>query len=247
MGLFEDLKGQIRRVILGQGRSFSQKRRHSRILCAIPVVLVGDNTSTLRGRVLDLSLEGARVEVAGLGKAPLKVGQSLVMSLAKANLGEREGEAPVRVRWVRKSTQGWEVGLHLQEVQAQSWVPRLLSECGLSEEAFLTRRSQARKPLQQKGRVLLGGNHTVPVDLIDLSLGGASVVSAKALARFLPVRLDLELAGKPISFSAQVAYVRPHSEPRANADRLWLCGLRFEDLNQAQAYLLGRELVRSRP
>ena len=245
MGLFEDLKGQIRRVMLGQGRSFSQKRRHSRVLCAIPVVLVGDK-STIRGKVLDLSLEGARVEVAGLGKAPLKAGQSLFMSLAKASLGEREGEAAVRVRWVRQSTQGWEVGLHLQGVQTQSWVPRLLSECGLSEEAFLTRRAQARKPLKQKGRVILGGNHVVPVDLIDLSLGGASVVSTKALARFMPVRLELELAGKTISFSAQVAYVRLHSEPRANADRLWLCGLRFEDLSQAQADLLGRELVRSR-
>jgi c-di-GMP-binding flagellar brake protein YcgR len=241
MSLFEELKDQIRRVMLGQGRTFCQKRRHSRILCSIPVIL-SRGRSAIRGKVLDLSLEGARVEASG-GKAPVRAGESLVMSLAKASLGEREGETVVHVRWVRKAAQGWEIGLHLPEATAQSWVPRLLSECGLAQEAFQTRRSQARKPLRQKGSVTLGASQVVGVDLVDLSLGGAAVVSPKALARFLPLRLDLTLAGKPVQLAAQVAHVRQHGEPKALENRLWMCGLRFQDLTREQADLLGRHLV----
>lgn len=243
MGSFEDLKGQIRRVMLGQGSSFSQKRRHSRIVCAIPVVLSSGKTAW-RGRVLDLSLEGARVELAG-GKAPFKVGQSLDMSLAQASLGEREGEAQARVRWLRKGARGWEAGLSLPQMGGQSWVPRLLSHCGLSSEAFHTRRGQARKALQARARIRLGSSQVVGVDLVDLSIGGAAVVSGKALARFLPVLLELALSGQTVRLSAQVAHVRLYSTPKANEYRLWLCGLRFDNLSREEADLLGRHLIKA--
>lgn len=244
MGLFEDLKGQIRRVMLGQGANFSQRRRHSRIVCAIPVVLSTGKISS-RGKVLDLSLEGARVELGG-DKAPFKVGQNLQMSLAQASLGEREGEAEARVRWVRKGLRGWETGLSLPESGRHSWVPRLLSQCGLAREAFHTRRIQARKALQARARVTLGSSQVFAVDLVDLSMGGAAVVSSKALARFLPVRLELTLAGKLTALSAQVAHVRLYSEPKGQQqERLWLCGLRFDHLERAEADLLGRHLVKA--
>jgi c-di-GMP-binding flagellar brake protein YcgR len=248
MSLLKALQGQIRRVMLGQGQSFSQKRRHSRIVCSIPVQLDADK-STLRGKVMDLSLEGARIEVPGdktrRPKPPLKTGQTLVMSLAVANLGRScEGQAVARVRWVRQNQQGgWEVGLSLSQADANGWVPRLLSECGLGPEAFHTRRSQTRKPLQQKVRVTLGSSQVVSATMTELSMGGAAVLSHKALARFLPLRLSFEVAGKPVHIEAQVAHVRSAAETTGASERLWLCGLRFESLSREQADLVGRYLL----
>jgi len=127
----------------------------------------------------------------------------------------------------------------------QSWVPRLLSHCGLSSEAFHTRRGQARKALQARARIRLGSSQVVGVDLVDLSIGGAAVVSGKALARFLPVLLELALSGQTVRLSAQVAHVRLYSTPKANEDRLWLCGLRFDNLSREEADLLGRHLIKA--
>ncbi len=250
MPFLDELRRHIHRILLGEGRDFDQRRRHSRILCSIPVVLLqaGEGRKAV---LVDLSLEGARVQMSaepnrlGICRPPFRRGQELLMALAYGATGRPERQARVTVRWVRPGTKGWDVGVRLTPGGEQGWVPRLLSEYGLTQDAFQTRRTEARATVQQKLTILLGDRHALPGDLVDLSLGGAAVISAKALAPFVPVRLELTLAGDRVQVPAQVVHVRPFRCEDFHNSSQWLCGIRFQELNRDQAELIGRHLVES--
>jgi c-di-GMP-binding flagellar brake protein YcgR len=82
--------------------------------------------------------------------------------------------------------------------------------------------------------------------MIDLSLGGAAVVSPKAFARFVPLKLMVKLAGKEVTLPAQVVHIRPYKEQDFHNGASWLCGLRFGELSRDEGELIGRHLVESR-
>lgn len=244
MSFFEALKRHVHKILLGQGRDFAQQRRHSRILCSIPVELKRQSWS-LQGRLVDLSLEGGRVQVAaepnrlGICRPPLRRGQEIDMTVSKLSLGV--SSTPVTVRWTRPSTAGWDVGIHLHSGTG-GWIPRLLVEYGLAQDAFHTRRTEARTLVKQKIQVKLGGHQLFAASLVDLSLGGAAIVSEKAYARFVPLELVMELAGEPASLPAQVVHVRRVGDERKAAE--WMCGVRFQELTRDQGEQVGRHLVK---
>lgn len=246
MSLFEALKRHVHKIVLGQGRDFAQQRRHSRILCSIPVELAAKKLS-LPCRLVDLSLEGGRIQTVaepnrlGICRPPLRQGQQLSMNLSKVSLGHSSTE--VTVRWVRPSTAGWDIGVQFHP-GTQGWIPRLLVEYGLSQDAFHTRRTEARTLVKQQMKVRLGVGQMFPVELVDLSLGGAAILSAKAFARFVPLELIVELAGKPTQLPAQVVHARTTAQARRESKE-WLCGLRFGELTRDQGELVGRHLVES--
>ena len=166
--------------------------------------------------------------------------------LAYNSKNRREREANVTVRWVRPSSAGWDVGVQLHIDGTLGWIPRLLTEYGLAQDAFHTRRNGVRTPSEQKVGIGLGVSQVFEGKMLDLSLGGAAVVSAKAFARFVPVRLSLKLAEKRITLPAQVVHVRPFQEESFQSTSQWFCGLRFGELSRDQGELIGKHLVESR-
>ena len=251
MPFFAELRRHIHRILLGQGRDFSQQRRHSRILCSVPIRLELDDHYT-PGTLVDLSLDGGRVQVEavpnrlGICRPPFRRGQKMNLVLAYGSKERRDREAKVTVRWVRPSDAGWEVGLQLHIDGSIGWIPRLLTEYGLAQDAFHTRRNGVRTPSEQSVGIGLGVSQVFDGELLDLSLGGAAVVSPKAFARFVPVRLSLELAGSHVTLPAQVVHIRPHQEADFHDESQWFCGLRFGELSRDEGELIGRHLVESR-
>lgn len=248
MPFLDGLRKHIHRILLGEGRDFSQRRRHSRILCSLPVVLIHGEESR-RAVLADLSLEGARLQMLaepnrlGICRPPFRRGQNLLMALAYGQTGRPERQARVVVRWVRPGLKGWDVGVHLKPGGEAGWVARILSEYGLSQDAFHTRRTEARAEVRQQIKVRLGEKHSIPAELLDLSLGGAAIVTARALAPFVPVRMELRLAGQDLLLPAQVVHVRSHRGEDFHHQSQWLCGLRFGELTRDQAEQVGQHLV----
>lgn len=251
MPFLEELRRHIHRILLGQGRDFDQQRRHSRILASVPVVLERE-TESLPGVLVDLSLDGARVQMAAkpnrlrICRPPFRRGQKLSLILAYGAARRPERSVTVTVRWVRPSTAGWDIGLQLMLGDQGGWVSRLLNEYGLSHDAFQTRRNAARATTRQKIKVSLGLAQDFPGELLDLSLGGACITCEKAFARFVPVRLTLQLAGEMTELPAQVVHVRPYRQADLNHQQLWLFGVRFGELSRDQGEAVGRHLVESR-
>lgn len=251
MSFFADLRRHIHRIILGEGRDFSQQRRHSRILCSIPVRLELSDHYT-PGKLVDLSLDGGRVQIEavpnrlGILRPPYRRGQRMNLVLAYGATDRRDREAQVTVRWIRPGSAGWDVGFQLKLEGSPSWIPRLLTEYGLAQEAFHTRRTGVRAPSRQEVGIGLGVAQRFDGTLVDLSLGGAAVVSPKAFARFVPVRLQVVLAGKKVSLPAQVVHIRPYKDADFHQGSQWLCGLRFGELSRDEGELIGRHLVESR-
>jgi len=251
MSLFAELRRHIHRILLGEGRDFTQQRRHSRILCSVPVRLEGDDHYT-PGRLVDLSLDGGRVQIEavpnrlGICRPPYRRGHQMKLVLAYGSTNRKEREAKVTVRWVRPSSAGWDVGLQVHIDGYGGWIPKLLTEYGLAQEAFHTRRTGVRTPTQQKMKIGLGISQTFEGTLVDLSLGGAAVVTPKAFARFVPVKLLISLAGKSVDLPAQVVHIRPYTEADLHDGRTWLCGMRFGELTRDEGELIGRHLVESR-
>lgn len=251
MSFFAELRRHIHRILLGEGRDFSQQRRHSRILCSVPVRLEMPEHYT-PGTLVDLSLDGGRVQIQavpnrlGICRPPYRRGQKMKLVLAYGSTDRREREANVTIRWIRPSNAGWDLGLQLHLEGSKGWIPRLLTEYGLSQDAFHTRRNGVRTPTDQKIQIALGASQLFDSVLVDLSLGGAAVVSPKAFARFVPVRILVTLAGNKVTLPAQVVHIRPHQEANFHSDRQWLCGLRFGELSRDEGELIGRHLVESR-
>ena len=251
MAFFAELRRHIHRILLGEGRDFSQQRRHSRILCSVPIRLEMPEHYT-PGTLVDLSLDGGRVQIEavpnrlGICRPPYRRGQKMKLVLAYGSQNRKEREATVTVRWIRPSSAGWDVGIQLHIDGGIGWIPRLLTEYGLTQDAFHTRRTGVRTPTKQKLIIGLGVSQTFEGLLVDLSLGGAAVVSPKAFARFVPVKLLVQLAGKNVSLPAQVVHIRPHKERDFHHAPNWLCGLRFGELSRDEGELIGRHLVESR-
>ena len=252
MGLVADLRRHIHRILLGEGRDFSQQRRHSRILCSVPVRLELSDHYT-PGTLVDLSLDGARIQIEavpnrlGICRPPYRRGQRMKMVLAYQSRERRDREASVTVRWIRPSGAGWDVGVQLHlDGSSGGWIPRLLTEYGLTQDAFHTRRTGVRTPTRDKLTIGLGVSQQFEGMMIDLSLGGAAVVSPKAFARFVPLKLTVKLAGKDVTLPAQVVHIRPYKEQDFHNGASWLCGLRFGELSRDEGELIGRHLVESR-
>lgn len=251
MSILAKLKGHIHRIILGEGRDFGQQRRHSRILCSVPVHLKFTDHYT-PGTLVDLSLDGARVQIAavpnrlGVCRAPYQRGQKLKLVLVYNSKERDDRVAMVTIRWIRPSQAGWDLGVQIVLGGSVGWVPKLLAEYGLTQDAFHTRRRAIRTPTDQPITLNLGGVQTFPGVLIDLSLGGAAVVSPKAFARFIPLQLRLQLSDQTTVLPTQVVHTRPHDDPSSSIQSGWLCGLRFRELTRAQGELIGRHLVESR-
>lgn len=251
MSFFAQLRRHIHRILLGEGRDFSQQRRHSRILCSVPVRLEFPEHYT-PGKLVDLSLDGGRVQVEavpnrlGICRPPFRRGQKMQLVLAYGSTKRSEREATVTVRWVRPSSAGWDVGIQLNIEGGRGWIPRLLTEYGLAQDAFHTRRTGVRTPTRQDIDIGLGMSQKFDALLVDLSLGGAAVVSPKAFARFVPVKLGMRLAGKLVTLPAQVVHIRPHKEADFHEGPMWLCGMRFGELSRDEGELIGRHLVESR-
>lgn len=204
------------------------------------------------GSLVDLSLDGGRIQVEavpnrlGICRPPYRRGQRMTMVLAYGATDRREREASVTVRWIRPSSAGWDVGVQLHLEGGHGWIPRLLTEYGLTQDAFHTRRTGVRTPTDQKLLIGLGVSQTFEGTLVDLSLGGAAVVSPKAFARFVPVKLTTRLAGKEVTLPAQVVHIRPHKERDFHNEPNWLCGMRFGELSRDEGELIGKHLVESR-
>ena len=251
MSLLAQLRRHIHRILLGEGRDFSQQRRHSRILCSVPVRLEFPEHYT-PGKLVDLSLDGGRVQVEavpnrlGICRPPYRRGQKMQLVLAYGSAQRKEREATVTVRWVRPSSAGWDVGVQLHLDGSLGWIPKLLTEYGLAQDAFHTRRTGVRAATEQKIQVGLGVSQQFEATMVDLSLGGAAVISPKAFARFVPVKLGMTLAGKRVSLPAQVVHIRPHKQADLHSGSMWLCGMRFGELSRDEGELIGRHLVESR-
>lgn len=251
MSFFADLGRYIHRILLGEGRDFSQQRRHSRILCAVPVHLEFTDHYT-PGTLVDLSLDGGRVQIKavpnrlGICRPPYRRGQKMKLVLAYGSTHRRDREAAVTVRWIRPSSAGWDVGFQVSLERGSGWIPRLLTEYGLAQDAFHTRRTGVRTPTKQEVGIGLGVAQNFQGLMVDLSLGGAAVVSPKAFARFVPVRLNLQLAGKKMELPAQVVHIRPYKDADFHEAGQWLCGMRFGELSRDEGELIGRHLVDSR-
>jgi len=156
-------------------------------------------------------------------------------------------DAIVTVRWVRPSSVGWDVGFQLNLDGSPGWIPRILTEYGLSQDAFQTRRTGIRTPVAQEIAIGLGVSQSFQGFMLDLSLGGAAVVSPKAFARFVPVRLKMTLADRTVTLPAQVVHIRPYKEEGdLQEDAQWLCGMRFGELSRDDGELIGRHLIESR-
>lgn len=251
MSIFAELRRHIHRILLGEGRDFSQQRRHSRILCSVPVRLETADHYT-PGTLVDLSLDGGRVQIQavpnrlGILRPPYRRGQKMNLVLAYGSHDRRDREAAVTVRWIRPGNAGWDVGVQVSLDGSPGWIPKLLTEYGLSQDAFHTRRTGVRTPTRQKIEIGLGVAQRFEGMMVDLSLGGAAVVSPKAFARFVPVRLHMKLDGKPVTLPAQVVHIRPHSEEDFHHKSQWLCGMRFGELSRDEGESIGRHLVESR-
>lgn len=251
MQFLAELRRHIHRILLGEGRDFSQQRRHSRILCSVPVRLQFPDHYT-PGKLVDLSLDGGRVQIEavknrlGICRPPYRRGQKMNLVLAYGATDRKDREAHVTVRWIRPSSAGWDVGIQLNLDGATGWIPKLLTEYGLSQEAFHTRRTGVRTPTKIPVGIGLGVSQKFEGLLLDLSLGGAAVVSPKAFARFVPVRLQLTLAGKKVTLPAQVVHIRHYKGADFHHGTQWLCGLRFGELSRDEGELIGKHLVESR-
>ncbi len=248
MSILDGFRKHIHRILIGDGRDFTQRRRYSRILCSLPVVLQHGDRSR-KAVLADLSLEGARLQMEaepnrfGICRPPYRRGQVLGMALAYGQSVRPERQAKVVVRWVRPGLKGWDIGVHLEPAGEAGWVGRILSEYGLSEDAFHTRRGEARAAVRQRVQIRLGEKNSIPAELLDLSLGGAAVISARALAPFVPVRLEVRLAERESLLPAQVVHVRAYRSEDFRRESQWLCGLRFGELTRAQAEQVGQHLV----
>lgn len=212
-----------------------ERRGSVRLRCAIEVRCRADG-SDFQAQVVDVTPRGLGLELS-YGLRPKQV-----VKLARESFG-----APIsaEVLWVRRLLrgQGYRVGLlfHAEaEQMRQSWLAPALKQSGFKAEI----KGEQRKLLRVPGRVacrLEGGKGPVDGEMLDLSMGGATVETSSELEKGRKVSFaTLPLGGLPsLSGTAQVVSCRKRDDQR------WRSGLRFLDCNQDCAHLYMRSMLAS--
>ncbi|MBI3930360.1 MAG: PilZ domain-containing protein [Armatimonadetes bacterium] len=212
------------------GTSFINRRLFTRAPSEARFLVDGPEPTL--GRVQDISFGGARLLLRGKPA----VGQVLPL-LPVQEIGSGI-TCRVQVRWRRSYCKGWqEAGGSLEGSMTEileSWLGEPLARLEFDLNQVLERRRLVRFDVDEETEVL-GDGWLIPVRLIDLSLGGARLVSEELWPA--AERVQLALGSPPAMLGSRLV-----SPPRANGYG-WRYSLRFEGIREekmAQAFLDAR-------
>jgi hypothetical protein len=213
-----------------------ERRESVRLRCDIGVTCALE-TGTCSASVVDVTLRGLGLEL----NYQLEAKQRL--QVCRDDFGP---PVPAEVIWCRRRLQdgGYRVGLRYHaepESLRDSWLTPALKQTGFKAE-----HGEQRKLLRVPGRVAcrLSCQKTqqrADAEMLDLSLGGASVESSEEFRKGQTLDfVTVPLGGlPPLKGSARVVSSRKRS------DGLWRSGLRFLECNQDYAHTYMRSMLAS--
>lgn len=237
MQVLELIQGLLR--LVNRGVPTEERRGTLRLKCDVEVLLWVEG-SIHKAKVLDVHMTGLCLEAS----EPLKVGQKI--SLARDDFGHPwEGE----VLWCRprSKNKGYLAGVGYPsdpEMLGNSWLQPALLAIGFQTELLGEKRRTLRVPANDIACHLrsLEGEEIASARICNLSLGGVQLCSPKRLKETTSLLIETEMKrGLPtLNCRSKVMYCRE------NKDDSWLCGLRFQEKEEADIRKLMASLVVSR-
>ena len=237
--MLKDILAGLKTLTLGRDRTATgERRRLVRLKCRYRVTCEMDR-SAFRAVVVDMSVQGLRLEIP----ERLKRGQVVHVTYA-GDPAFIMGPVRCVVNWTRRSPQGHlEAGLRYEDLEsnlARSWVKLILRELGFDAVNIFQRRKARRVVAMLNVQLRLSGRTELNARVLNLGVGGALLQTLDPLERGQVLTMDLgPVKGLPLlSVSAEVLTCR--YEPR---NQFWFCGVRFRGLADRQLDLLSRYLI----
>ena len=182
------------------------RRRVIRLRCRYSVFII-DHKAISKGTVVDMGLQGLRLETQKKFKPETKVslvyrgaaGQRAEVTLAELSR-DREAAARTgvrcRVSWCTKDkfSKNMQTGVRYADTPARmskSWVKTILKEIGFDEDSIFQRRKIIRVVSQIPTKVEVGSKKKVSGRTVNLGAGGALLQAPEGIAEGSTVRLTI--------------------------------------------------------
>ncbi len=228
-------------VFQGRGGSTPEERRRLiRVKCDYQVSCIVGNR-TFAARVLDMGLNGMRLEVP----ERLRGGSTIYVHHPKPSNRFDNEHVICQVRWCRKrrNTDEIEVGVQYADTPGnmrRSWVKFLLKELGFDERAIYTRRKQVRAPAQLYSEVLSDDGQTLVSKCINLGVGGALFESHEAFSPGTNVRMKIGPYRRYRALDVTGTVITAKKQPHLG---VYHTSVRFADPTSSQIRLLGDYVI----
>ncbi|MBM3460562.1 MAG: PilZ domain-containing protein [Armatimonadetes bacterium] len=220
------------------------QRRHLTRLRCLYRVSIRAVQQDLRATVVDMGLQGMKVEV------PQRLPAGALVSVRY--LGSGTGRAfaldavTCRVMWCRKKRflKTIEVGLAYQDTDAnmeKSWVKYILRQIGFDIQSILDRRKAVRVHALLRADVTAAEGHGPPAEatVMNLGAGGALVETGQRvpLGRQVLLETGPYLSHDVLGCRGEVMQCVQSAETGR-----WMLGIRFSGMGEKQVHLLGEYL-----
>ncbi|MCE7871305.1 PilZ domain-containing protein [bacterium CPR1] len=153
-------------------------RSRIRVLCRYPVQIESGEGPPDRAYVVDIGLNGMRVEDVR------RLKQGSQVQVASAYPGLEQNRLTCEVVWCRERISGgYNAGLRYQTVAPDSWVRVILDELGLDDERGLQRRKYVRlaTSLRAQVRELHSNQLLTEGRVVNVGMGGVLLRSSQPL------------------------------------------------------------------
>jgi len=239
-GMLREILAGLKTLTLGHGKTATgERRRLVRLKCRYPVTCELEK-SAFRAVVVDMGVQGLRLEIP----ERLKRGQVVHVTYPSTQAHFAVDSVRCVVNWTRRNPQGQlEAGLRYDDLESnleKSWVKVILRELGFDAASIFQRRKARRVVAMLQVQLRRPGRTGLTARVLNLGVGGALLQTLDPFDRGQVLTMDLgPVKGLSVlSVSAEVLTCR--YEPRSQS---WFCGVRFSGLSDRQLDLLSRYLV----
>jgi hypothetical protein len=236
----QDILDGFRALMLprGGGEAPRQQRRLTR-LHSLYRVAVGVDGKEMKATVVDMGLEGMKLEV------PFRIQPGKEVDVrwlgASASAAARRFDLDsirARVMWCRKKRflSVIEIGVAYADTESnmeRSWVKYILRQVGFEIQSILDRRKSVRLQALLRADVKSGATQALPGMVINMGAGGVLFESASRVGPGSTVFLEIGP-----SFEHDMLICRGIVVEARQAENGWHLGIRFEDLQPRQATLV---------
>lgn len=226
----------LRQIALGpRTRTGEDLRSRIRVFCRYPILLTTEEGGPDRAYVVDLGLNGLRLEDVRRLKRGARV------EIASAFPGMEQDRLAGEVIWCRERLSGgYNAGVRYE--QPSGWARVILRELGIDEQSGMQRRRHLRIPtsLRAEIRELDSNRSLVDGRVANLSMGGLLLRSEGELKAGTEV---LCLFGPSSHYPNLSVEARVLGSSFDEEERNWYHSLEFEDLSGREVREVGRLVV----
>ncbi|GMU54367.1 MAG: hypothetical protein AMXMBFR33_35130 [Candidatus Xenobia bacterium] len=236
--MFNKFLEGLRQIALApRTRPGEELRSRIRVLCRYPVQIESGEGPPDRAYVVDIGLNGLRVEdVRRLKKGSL-------VQVASAYPGLEHNRLTCEVVWCRERISGgYNAGLSYETAPPGSWVRVILDELGLDEERGAQRRRYVRiaTSLRAQVRDLSSNQLLTEGRVVNLGLGGVLLRSPRQLAEGNEVLCLFGPYSHYPHLSVEATCLSSHYD---EDDQDWYHSLGFANLTAREVREVGRFVV----